>query len=88
MPNIGLAILTIGFILAAGPVGAQTYDPNFPVCMHVVPLGGGGYEDCTYFTMEQCKMSASGRAAQCGLNPFFAGRIEPQRGAGRRYPNH
>jgi hypothetical protein len=87
MPNIVLAILTIGFIVAAGPVRAQTYDPNFPVCMHVVPRGGGGYKDCTYFTMAQCQMSASGRAAQCDFNPFFAGRIEPPRGAVRRYPN-
>ncbi len=72
MRILALAIFTIGMVSAAGQARAQTYDPAFPVCMHVVSLGGGGYEDCTYYTMAQCAMSASGRAAQCNLNPYYA----------------
>jgi hypothetical protein len=67
-----LAILAIGMVSAAGQARAQTYDPAFPVCMHVV-VWGGPYEDCSYFTLAQCAMSASGRAAQCNINPYYAG---------------
>jgi hypothetical protein len=67
-----LAILAIGMVSAAEQARAQTYDPAFPVCMHVV-IWGGPYEDCTYFTLAQCAMSASGRAAQCNINPYYAG---------------
>lgn len=72
MRILALVILTVGTALAAEQVRAQTYDPAFPVCMRVVPLGGGHHEDCTYYTIEQCQMSASGRAAQCNPNPFYA----------------
>ncbi len=58
-------------ILAAAPGQAQTYDPNYPVCLQSYALGGG-YIDCSYVSLSQCAMSASGRAAQCLTNPFFA----------------
>ena len=67
-----LAALTMGIALAAGDARAQTYDPAFPVCMDVVRYGGG-YYDCSYHTIAQCAASASGRAGQCGLNPYYAG---------------
>jgi hypothetical protein len=51
--------------------------------MHVIPWGGGAYYDCSYYTMAQCAASASGRAAQCDLNPFYAGATSPR--SGRRY---
>ena len=73
MRAMALTILTMGMVLAAGQAKAQTYDPAFPVCMHIIPWGGGGYDDCTYYTMSQCAASASGRAAQCNPNPFYAG---------------
>jgi Protein of unknown function (DUF3551) len=73
MRILALAILAIGMVSAAGQVRAQTYDPAFPVCMHVVTWGGGAYEDCSFFTLAQCAMSASGRAAQCNINPYYAG---------------
>jgi hypothetical protein len=68
-----LAILAIGVVSAAAPARAQTYDPDFPVCMHVIASRGGAYEDCRYYTMAQCAQSASGRAAQCNINPYYAG---------------
>lgn len=85
MRILALAILAIGMVSAAGQARAQTYDPAFPVCMHVVPVGGGGYEDCTYYTMAQCAMSASGRAAQCGINPYYAGATALPGRNGRRH---
>lgn len=68
-----LTILAIGMFWAAVPARAQTYDPAYPVCMRVVPGRGGYYYDCSYYTLEQCRATASGRAAQCDINPYFVG---------------
>lgn len=65
------AMMIIGMLAAAAPARAQTYDPANPVCMHV--YGRIVYYDCRYFSIPQCKASASGRAAQCEVNPYFAG---------------
>jgi hypothetical protein len=67
-----LAILAVGVVLATAPARAQTYDPNFPVCMHIT-VWGGPHEDCSYYTMAQCAQSASGRAGQCNINPYYGG---------------
>jgi hypothetical protein len=74
-----LVFFAIGMACAAVPAEAQTYDPDFPVCMHVVEQETV-YEDCRYYTMEQCRGSAAGRAAQCNVNPYYAGaRTSPVR---------
>jgi hypothetical protein len=70
MRILALAILAIGAASVAAPAQAQTYDPNFPVCLHV--YGRISYYDCTYYTLPQCNASASGRAAQCVINPYVA----------------
>jgi hypothetical protein len=80
-----LAILAMAIASVAGQARAQTYDPAFPVCMHLVPIGGGFYEDCAYYTMDQCRMSASGRAGECNINPYYAGAPASPRRTGRRY---
>jgi hypothetical protein len=67
-----MAILASGIMSAAAPARAQTYDPDFPICMHVVEIETV-YEDCRYYTMAQCAAAASGRPAQCNINPFYAG---------------
>jgi Protein of unknown function (DUF3551) len=67
-----LAALTIVTVLMVVPLQAQTYDPNYPVCMQTYGLDGG-YIDCGYISQGQCAQSASGRAAQCVSNPFFGG---------------
>ena len=56
------------------PAKAQTYDPRVPVCMKVYDgsLGGGEWIDCSYMSLPQCQASASGRAAMCVINPYFA----------------
>jgi hypothetical protein len=63
---------------AASTTGAaaQTYDPAYPVCLHVYTRGANYYE-CRYTSLPQCNASASGRAAQCVINPYFARAGEP-----------
>jgi Protein of unknown function (DUF3551) len=64
-----LAILMIATVLTAVPGRAQTY-PTYPVCLHV--YGPATYYECRYTSLAQCNASASGRAAQCVINPNFA----------------
>ena len=69
MRILALAILPIGTV-SIGPAAAQTYDPAYPVCLHV--WGPANYYECRYTSLPQCNASASGRAAQCVINPYFA----------------
>ena len=69
-----LAILTIVAAFAAPPARAQTYDPAYPVCLQVYQGVNDYYFECAYTSLQQCNMSASGRAAQCVVNPYYAGR--------------
>jgi hypothetical protein len=71
-----LAILMFATALTAAPARAQTYDPAYPVCLHAYGRGGNYYE-CRYTSLPQCNASASGRAAQCVVNPYFASAAEP-----------
>jgi hypothetical protein len=76
--------LTIGTLAAVSPVQAQTYDPNYPVCLHV--FGEVTYYECRYTSLPQCAMSASGRGAECVVNPYVAnGYQEPPVRHHRRY---
>ena len=65
-----LAILAIGMVFASAPARAQTYSPDYPVCLHV--YGRITYYECSYTSLPQCNMSASGRSAQCVINPYYA----------------
>jgi hypothetical protein len=76
MRILALAILAIGTV-SIGPAAAQTYDPAYPVCLHVYTLGANYYE-CRYTSLPQCNASASGRAAQCVINPYFASAQVPE----------
>ena len=75
-----LAILPFATVLTGTPAQAQTYDPAYPVCLHVYQWGGSNYYDCRYTSLPQCNASASGRAAMCVINPYFAGVEEPRSG--------
>jgi hypothetical protein len=66
-----LAILTSVTVLTAAPARAQTYNPDYPVCLQVYDIEGS-YIECGYTSLPQCAQSASGRAAQCIVNPYFA----------------
>jgi hypothetical protein len=69
MRMIALAALAMAAVSAA-PAQAQTYSPDYPVCLHV--YGRDSYYECRYTSMAQCNQSASGRAAQCEINPYTA----------------
>jgi Protein of unknown function (DUF3551) len=70
MRALAWTILAAGTMLVSGPVRAQTYDPSYPVCLQVYDIDGG-YIECAYTSLAQCNASASGRAAQCVINPFL-----------------
>ena len=74
-----LAILTIAAITSSAQ--AQTYDPRYPVCLQVYQGFTDYYFECGYTSIAQCNMSASGRSAQCIVNPYYAG---PKRSDRRR----
>jgi hypothetical protein len=70
-------VVAVGTIFMIADAQAQTYDPRYPVCQQVWGINGS-YIACGYTSMAQCAATASGRAAQCLVNPYFAG-------AGRAY---
>ena len=74
MRILALAILAIGMV-SIGPAGAQTYDPGYPVCLRLNDRTY--YYECSYTSLPQCNASASGRAAQCFINPYFASAEAP-----------
>lgn len=81
-------ILTVGAIHVAAPSAAQTYDPNYPICLQIYGRDGS-YVACGYTSMDQCRSSASGRAAQCIINPYYArGYINPYYARGYRRKHH
>ena len=75
MRMLALTILAIATVPLAAPATAQTYAPNYPVCLHV--YGPVSYYECRYSSLAQCNATASGRAAQCISNPNFANAEEP-----------
>jgi hypothetical protein len=84
MRIVALAILAIGAVSVSAPAQAQAWDPNYPVCMRVYGLVT--YNDCSFISLAQCAASASGRAAQCELNPYFANALQdPSRQRHRRH---
>jgi hypothetical protein len=83
MRILALAILAIGTVSTAVPAAAQPRD-NYPVCLRV--YGDPTYDECRYATLAQCAASASGRAAQCFTNPYFASAEAPV--GPRRYRRH
>ena len=72
------SILATAMMVAAFPAQAQTYDPNYPVCIHTYSIGGG-YVDCSFTSLPQCAATAAGRSAECLVNPYFASSHEAPR---------
>jgi hypothetical protein len=80
-------IVTVGALLAAAPSHAQTFDPSYPVCMHVYTGssgGGGEWYDCSFTSLPQCRATAAGRAATCDLNPYYSVNVLQPRPRHRR----
>jgi hypothetical protein len=65
-----LAAIAFAMMFSALPASAQTYGRGYPVCLH--QYGPATYYECGYTSIAQCNASASGRAAQCVVNPFMA----------------
>ena len=70
MRILALAALAIAAASVGAPAQAQTYGSDAPVCLHV--YGPISYYECRYSSIGQCNASASGRAAQCVINPYAA----------------
>ncbi len=71
-----LIVLTAGTISMAAPARGQTYDPRYPVCLQTFgPLQG---IDCSYTSIQQCRLATGIRASQCITNPYY-GRGKRQR---------
>lgn len=83
MRILALTILGVAAVLTAAPARAQTYDPAHPVCIQTYGIDGS-YIECSFNTLAQCAASASGRAAQCITNPYFASARAPVRSNARR----
>jgi hypothetical protein len=81
MRTLAMGLLTIATVLIAAPARTQTYDPSYPVCLQTYGIEGS-YIECGYTLLPQCARSASGRAAECIVNPYFAGARAP---SGARY---
>lgn len=77
------AILTVLTVWMAAPARAQTYDPNWPVCMHVFGKEVE-YFECTFTSLPQCNASASGRNAMCVINPYYAARAPAEQNVRRQ----
>jgi hypothetical protein len=80
MRALPLILLTI----LAAPAAAQAAVPydNYPVCMQL--YFPSNTIECSFTSIAQCKATASGRAAQCMVNPFFVSSSEPG-GPGRHH---
>jgi hypothetical protein len=76
------ALIAVAAASTTQPASAQTYGAGYPVCLHV--YGPVTYYDCTYTSIPQCNASASGRAAQCVLDPYFAQASVPPAYVSRR----
>jgi Protein of unknown function (DUF3551) len=79
--SLALAALAIAIVSLARPADAQTYDPAYPVCLQIYQGGMADYYfECAYTSMPQCQASASGRAAQCVVNPYYGkGKVAPRK---------
>ncbi len=56
MRRLAMAILALATVSVATPAAAQTYDPAYPVCLHV--YGRITYWECSYTSLAQCAGSA------------------------------
>jgi len=64
-------ILAVATIQAVTPAAAQRYDPRYPVCFEGKQQGSMTI-DCSFTSLDQCRMTASGRNATCYANPYWA----------------
>jgi uncharacterized protein DUF3551 len=78
-----ILVAAIATAAAVSPARAQTYNPAYPICLQTFGITGNAIS-CGYTSMGQCRATASARAAQCIVNPYFAG--APGKSRTRRGP--
>ena len=87
LPHASAAVMSLTILAATialpAPARAQTFDPSYPVCLQIYQSIADFYYECHYRTMAQCAASASGRAAQCVVNPYY-GYGKPPAGRSKR----
>lgn len=66
-------VLAAAMMLVPIPATAQRYDPRYPVCLQSWHRHGLIIVDCSYTSMEACRMTASGLSAMCLDNPYWRG---------------
>ena len=64
-------IPAVATILAVTPAKAQRYDPRYPVCFEG-KIGDSYRIDCSFTSLDQCRMTASGLSATCRANPYWS----------------
>lgn len=72
MKKLALGIVVTGLTTLFAAVPSQARDYKY--CLYRDMMDGG---DCSFESYEQCRASASGRAADCRLNPRWI--YAPQR---------
>ena len=72
MRTLRRMILAGATILSVAPATAQRYDPRYPVCLQKWGESGFTAIDCSYTSLDQCRMTASGRSAMCLVNPYWS----------------
>lgn len=85
MRATGLALLAAGMITVAASHPAEARDYRY--CLTTPNYGYPG--DCSYDSYAQCRASASGRYADCNLNPrLLFNEPPPPRRHYRTYRSH
>lgn len=74
MRTMILALASIGAAFALQPSTVQARE--LPFCLFSPNTAGRG--DCSYYTLEQCKATASGQYAYCDRNYFLGAYDEPE----------
>ena len=82
MRRLPWTILAVAAIAVITPAVAQRYDPRYPVCFEGKQQGSMTI-DCSFTSLDQCRMTASGRNATCYANPYWSQAKAP-RGRGPR----
>jgi hypothetical protein len=76
-------ILAVATIPAVTPAAAQRYDPRYPICFEG-KIGDSYRIDCSFMSLEQCRMTASGLGATCRFNPYWSQANQMSRGRAAR----
>jgi hypothetical protein len=85
---MAVALATGLTLFAAGEAAAQSsrYEP--PWCAMIPAFQSNPMQDCSYFTLDQCRQEVLGTGGWCSLNPYSRAPIDgavppPRRRHGR-----